>query len=290
MPKIRGFLELVRIPGVFTAQADILAGWLLVGISARNVNNLLFLLLASACFYGAGMALNDAFDAEIDARQRPKRPIPSGRVSLRFAFGCGFGLLVLGLVLSRLAGLESFVVAVMLAMAIITYDGGIKHLDWFGPINMGACRYLNLLLGLSLGGITISSLAIPLLTAVHIFGVTRLSRLETEGNDMAGIVVSGLSILGVVLLYGLLRIYGVLPAGVGFGLCMIWAAGLGVLLIRLIAIPSPGRTQQTIKYFLMGLVILDGVIVAGHGSVFLAIPVWTMLLPTFVVSRKFYVT
>ena len=33
------------------------------------------------CLYAAGMVLNDAFDAELDARERPERPIPSGRIS-----------------------------------------------------------------------------------------------------------------------------------------------------------------------------------------------------------------
>ena len=31
------------------------------------------------------MVLNDVFDAEVDAREQPDRPIPSGRVSRRAA-------------------------------------------------------------------------------------------------------------------------------------------------------------------------------------------------------------
>ena len=36
---------------------------------------------ASSCLYLAGMALNDYADREVDAVERPARPIPSGRVS-----------------------------------------------------------------------------------------------------------------------------------------------------------------------------------------------------------------
>jgi phosphatidylserine synthase len=155
---------------------------------------------------------------------------------------------------------------------------------------MGACRYLNLLLGLSLGDINPPVQLIPLITGIHIFGVTRLSRRETEGDDRLGIGISGLATLCVLIIYGMLHIAGVLPEGLGFWLCIAWGAGLAILLVRLMGSPTPGRTQQTIKYSLMALVVLDGIIVAGHGPAALSIVVWMMLVPTIVVARKFYVT
>ena len=46
------------------------------------------------------MVLNDVFDAEVDARERPERPIPSGRVSLQRRNGGRLGAVVaVGLVL-----------------------------------------------------------------------------------------------------------------------------------------------------------------------------------------------
>ena len=45
------------------------------------------------------MVLNDVFDLEIDRRERPERPLPSGRVSLRAARLLGWTLLVLGMLL-----------------------------------------------------------------------------------------------------------------------------------------------------------------------------------------------
>ena len=145
MPKVRDVLELVRVPGMFTAQADILAGFLIAGAPVQRIPTFLLLAAASSSFYSAGMALNDAFDAPIDAMQRPGRPIPSGRIALQTAFYAGFGLLLLGLVLSRLAGFSSFVVAAMLVAAILTYDGGLKPIEWVGPVKMGVCRYLNVI-------------------------------------------------------------------------------------------------------------------------------------------------
>ena len=45
------------------------------------------LVASSSCLYLAGMALNDYADRDVDAVERPGRPIPSGRVSPEFALG-----------------------------------------------------------------------------------------------------------------------------------------------------------------------------------------------------------
>ena len=66
-------------------------GDVLVGAAAsgqvRDVRRTAGLVAASSCLYLAGMALNDYADREVDAVERPGRPIPSGRVSPGFALG-----------------------------------------------------------------------------------------------------------------------------------------------------------------------------------------------------------
>src|SRR5207244_765969 len=76
-----GLLALLRPPNVFTAVADSAAGLLLArqgGALARDPG--LWCLAASACLYLGGIALNDYFDRDVDARERPERPIPAGAV------------------------------------------------------------------------------------------------------------------------------------------------------------------------------------------------------------------
>ncbi|BBO87578.1 UbiA family prenyltransferase [Desulfosarcina ovata] len=290
MPNPRDLLELVRIPGIFTAQADILAGFFIAGAAASNMPALLLLIVASSCFYAAGMALNDAFDATIDARERPGRPIPSGRIERRTAFSIGFGLLCVGLLFSLSAGWPSFLVGLLLAVAICSYDGAMKQHDWLGPANMGACRYLNLLLGLSTASLSVASFTIPLLSGVHIFGVTALSRSETQGNDSRGIVVCGISLTLVPILYCALQLGGVLPNRLGLRLCSLWAVLLMALLARLSVRPSPGNMQWTVKWLLMALVVLDGILVAGVCPWPWGALVGAMLIPAVVISKKFYIT
>ena len=54
------YLRLFRIPNLFTAWADILMGFLVVHQGFTPLQPLVFLLIASACIYTAGMVLNVA--------------------------------------------------------------------------------------------------------------------------------------------------------------------------------------------------------------------------------------
>ena len=93
---IKPYLQLIRLPNVFTAAADSLAGWLLVRGTFEAPGRWLPLVAASMATYAAGIALNDVFDYATDLQERPHRPLPSGRVSRRFAAWLGATLLVLG--------------------------------------------------------------------------------------------------------------------------------------------------------------------------------------------------
>ncbi|NJA56170.1 UbiA family prenyltransferase, partial [Streptomyces sp. NEAU-H3] len=74
--------ELVRAPAALTVPGDVVAGALASARTARVSPGRTALLAAgSVALYWAGMALNDWADRAEDARERPERPIPSGRLS-----------------------------------------------------------------------------------------------------------------------------------------------------------------------------------------------------------------
>src|SRR5690348_7121700 len=114
MQKLLAWLQLCRFAAVFTAMADICLGYLLTHESFEPAHDFGFLLAASSCLYLAGMVFNDVFDREVDAVERPKRPIPSGGVSVRGAVCFGAGLVVMGLLCSFAAGAGAGMVAGLL--------------------------------------------------------------------------------------------------------------------------------------------------------------------------------
>jgi UbiA prenyltransferase family len=141
-------LTLGRVSNLPTVWTNTLAGVVLAGGEATD-SRVPWLMLALSLCYVAGMFLNDAFDREFDARHRPERPIPSGRVSARTVFGTGFGMLAAGLAVLAWIGLgiaggtggRALVAGLVLAVTIVFYDAYHKQ-NPLSPLVMGLCRML----------------------------------------------------------------------------------------------------------------------------------------------------
>ncbi|MFE4466206.1 SCO3242 family prenyltransferase [Oerskovia sp. NPDC056781] len=214
---LRDYLDLVRAPAVLSVVGDTLAGAAAGGRldPARRAAgagpdvrpwHLALLPLSSACLYAGGMALNDYADRELDAVERPERPLPSGRVSPAQAFGVASGLTVVGLALAGVGGgRRSFALAVPLAASVWTYDLVAKN-HVTGPVVMAACRGLDVLMGAGLGRVRAALPAAAALT-VHTAGVTVLSRGEVHGTTqpVAAAVAAGTAGVAGAVTMGALR-------------------------------------------------------------------------------------
>jgi hypothetical protein len=175
--RLRALVELVRAPAALSVPGDLVAGAASAGVLGPRT---LGLACSSICLYWAGMAANDYADRELDAVERPERPIPSGRISPRAAAGVAVGLTTAGLVAAGLAGgRRSLGVAGALAAAVWVYDLRLKNTA-AGPAGMAACRALDVLLGATPGRVR---RAVPgaAAVAVHTWTVTELSRREVSG-------------------------------------------------------------------------------------------------------------
>ncbi|MFI5494112.1 SCO3242 family prenyltransferase [Actinoplanes sp. NPDC051859] len=174
---LRTLAELVRAPAALSVPGDVIAGAAAAGTLGRRSAGL---AAASVCLYWAGMAANDWADKDLDAVERPERPIPSGRVSPPVALGVAGWLTAAGLVLAgRAGGPRALAVAVPLAAAVWTYDLQLKNTA-AGPLGMAACRALDVLLGASAGD-PVRALPAAATIAAHTFALTVTSRHEVAG-------------------------------------------------------------------------------------------------------------
>ncbi|MEX0700532.1 MAG: UbiA family prenyltransferase [Planctomycetales bacterium] len=262
MPDLRAWLQLVRLPAVFTAMADIFLGFLLVRQGFEPAGAFAALLAASSCLYLAGMLFNDVFDRQEDARLRPERPIPSGRVSLRVAVAVGCGLVAGGLAAAALAGSNALFVAAGLTACVFAYDGGAKRTPW-GPAVMGACRFLNVLLGASLA--TPFPVLAPLLAlglGVYVAGVTWFARHEAE-RSRSGQLAAAAAVVnaGIIVLVAVVLAKGGAANARQALLLVVIAASIDLRLFAAIGEPSPRRVQSAVRTMLLSLVMLDATLV-----------------------------
>lgn len=206
MSRLAAFAQLVRAPAALTVPGDTLAGSAAAGLALRGRR--LALPLASACLYWAGMALNDYSDRELDAVERPERPIPSGQVSPGQALAVAGGLTGVGVALAAVGGGRRAVrVAVPLAAAVWAYDLVFKS-GPLGPAAMSLCRGLDVLLGAAdssgTGRGVRSALPAAAAVAVHTAGVTALARGEVHGaaSVTAMGATGGTAVVGLATVLG----------------------------------------------------------------------------------------
>lgn len=87
---------------------------------------------------GAGNAINDYFDAGIDAINRPDRPIPSGRIRKDSAFIFSIALFTAGIIISYFIGssLIPFFIAVFNSFLLYFYAFSLKRKVFVGNLSV----------------------------------------------------------------------------------------------------------------------------------------------------------
>lgn len=297
--RLWAYLQLLRPANVVTALADVLAGFAVAGATltldgwtaAAELPALGGLLLATTGLYGGGVVLNDVFDAELDADERPERPIPSGRASRRGAALFGGLLLMGGIVAAAQVTLLSALLAVLIAAGAVLYDARAKHHVVWGPLNMGLCRGGNLLLGVSaVPAMLVSSWYLALIPVAYIAAITAVSQGEVHGGTSStGYVALGLvvGVIGSLLMLGLRADYRVLHA-VPF--VLFFAAQVVPPFVRATLNPTPQPIRRAVKAGVMALIPLNAALAAGFAGWMYGLGLLLLLPISLGLGRLFAVT
>ncbi len=270
-------------------MADVLAGYAAAGLP--NPRALPWLLLATIGLYGGGVVLNDVFDAKLDARERPERPIPRGQVSPRAAGLLGASLLAAGTGAAFQASLLSGLIAVIITACGVLYDAMGKHQPVVGPLNMGTCRGLNLLLGVSAApGLVGQKWYLALIPVAYVAAITAVSRGEVHGGGHAAGLL-GLALVGAVILALLLlplapgvRLLPLLPFLTLFTwrvLPAFWKA---------YSEPEADHIRAAVRAGVLSLIIMDATIAAGYAGLVYGAVVLALLVISAQLARVFAVT
>lgn len=268
-------LELGRVSNLPTVWTNVLAGLVLSGGGGGGggAPGLIVLLLAAlTLLYTGGMFLNDAFDREIDARERPGRPIPSGRVSATAVFSWGFGMLGGGVLLLLAAGYtiadtaewRPAAAGLALAGAIVLYNAWHKG-NPISPLIMGLCR---MLVYVTAGYAVASALPAPLFLGAgvllcYLIGLTFAAKQENL-NRITNLWP--LLFLAVPFVYAP-SIPGLDGAGMaiyaGFAAWVLYA-------LSFLVVPSRINVPRAVVSLLAGICLLDALLISASGGQTLA--------------------
>lgn len=296
------YLQLTRPANVITAIADIWAGFAIAGAWDYMATdwvygegdfwlNLLWLSLSTIGLYAGGVAFNDIADAELDAVERPERPIPSGRASKSKATLMSLALLAFGVITAAQVSWLSAVIALTVAILAVAYDYWGKHQRILGPINMGLCRSGNLLLGISVAPEVLEKIwPIGILPLIYVAAITMISRGEVHGKNRKALFTGGAMYASIfVAIFGLAYL-----ESPGYLQVVPFLALLGYMifppLAKAIRTQEPKFIGKSVKAAVISLIIVNASIASAFSGWPVGIIVLLLLPVSLWLAKKFAVT
>lgn len=261
-------LRLGRVSNLPTVWTNALAGGVLGAALAGDdrggfAASVLLAAVALTLFYEGGMWLNDAFDAEIDARERANRPIPMGEIARSTVFAGGFAMLAAGVALAFVLGPMAGAAGCALAAAVVLYDWLHKR-TVLSPVIMGATRFLSYALAaLAVGAFEGAAIVGALGLFAWIVGLTYAAK--QEAYDRIG-AAWPLGVLSIPLIF-------TLQLGLSIPVVLLfWAALAGVAAFALHRLfrRSPGDVPKAVVTMIAGVSLYDAALIASTGAIGLA--------------------
>lgn len=295
MATVKSYLQLMRPANIVTAISDVLAG---IAIALLFVPEgsiltwpvLVALMIATIGLYGGGVVFNDVFDADLDARERPERPIPSGKVPVGAAAWLGAVLFVVGWVAAGTVGILPAGIALAIVVMCLLYDKWAKHHPVAGPLAMGLCRGLNLALGISYSLIALGQVwFLAFIPVVYIAAVTTISRGEVHGGQRLPLYLSVVLysiVAACIVAFGLHYQSGILAVG----MVLPFVAFVFPPLIKAIRTLQAGDVGKSVKHGVIGLIFMNAAWTAAAGMWGLTLATLLLFPLSIWLAKRFAVT
>ena len=256
---MRAWLELARLSNAPTLVSNVLVGAAIAGIGAAIEWPAVGAVGAAVIlFYVGGMAMNDVVDRDIDRQERPGRPIPSGRITVRAAAGFAAACFATGVGLAAVAGPAALLVSLVLVAAIVMYNRFHKAAA-MTVVLMGVCRGLVYVMAAATAWppdrVVTTTLAVAI--AAYIALVSVVARVET-GTTLDGRRWMGLALVAVAMA----PIAVIRPDTWTWTIVAALVVTTWLLAVSRHALARPPRIRLAVPGWLAGICLLDGLYLA----------------------------
>jgi len=284
---IKQYLQLVRIPGIFTAFSNILLGFFLVTELDSVSPYLLPLLTTSGFLFMAGMIFNDYFDYDVDKKERPYRPLPSKAISKKSALYLGISFLIIANTSSALVGIQTLTLSLIMTILIISYDIGLKKIEILGIIILSTIRILNVILGTSIEPFNYQILHFVIPIGIFVAGISTLAKTETSSSHLKTKMINLICVL-TTLAYVLVLILK------EFNYISITLLGLFIISIFIPYFLNKENTsnaiQKRVTFQLLAIILLDATLVSIISEIVVTLIIILLYIPAYLITKKMYFT
>jgi 4-hydroxybenzoate polyprenyltransferase len=297
-PNFKDYLLLIRLPNLFTLPSNILVGFAIASaltLTFTSFVQVLLLVTISIFLYCVGLVLNDLFDYNIDKKERPDRPLASGKISRKVAIVLVTIFSVTALSLSLLVSVLTFGISLVLIALIFGYDKYLKNTQ-AGPFTIAAARVMNVMLGTSASFNSIDSFPqfvilvfVLTITFVYVSLIGFISKYEVQGfSENIKLYLIPVIIAGIISSIMLFTFTGFFK----YESLIILALFLFIMVKALYRIQKKDSIgiQQCIQKMIMSIIVLDSTYLSGIRGLEVGLPVLLLTAPLLILSRKMYMT
>jgi hypothetical protein len=181
-------------------------------------------------------------------------------------------------------------IAFLIIVFALVYNKYGKHHSFLGPLNMGLCRGLNLLLGISIISISLQSLYfLGLIPLIYIFSITMISQGEVHGSNRNKLYTGAILYLIVIgsILYSAYQNQQLLFAAF-FLIAFAWM----IFKPLFVAIEDPvGKNiGKAVKAGVISLILMDAAWASAYGQIYFALLIAVLLPLSLWLAKRFAVT
>ncbi|MBN2126936.1 MAG: UbiA family prenyltransferase [Candidatus Diapherotrites archaeon] len=147
---LKSFWELLRPLNCFMAGIAVIIGALLAG-SIPSIE-WIYAFISVFLICGAGQAINDFFDLEIDKKSHKERVLASGKIKPETALMYSMVLFFIGILIATLLNFTALMIALIFSVLLIAYSAFLEKLKYFGNLIVAAGTSFTLIFGATLTG------------------------------------------------------------------------------------------------------------------------------------------
>lgn len=192
---LSGMIRILRpVNSIVAGLAAVLAFFIATG---TFILTSLLLFPVVFCITAAGNVVNDWYDVEIDAINRPDRPLPSGAVSMATARLMAILLFLAGIGFSMLTNSLCLIIAVANSVILVLYAAWLKRVAFIGNMTVSYLSASIFLFGGALGGMVGMIRILPIVVITFLAMISR--ELLKASEDLEGDMAAGARTLPVLI-------------------------------------------------------------------------------------------
>jgi len=192
------YLELLRPYNGVLAIFGVIIG-AIVGAPLLLSVSILIAIIVAFLINGAGNTINDYFDYEIDKINRPKRPIPSGRIKRSMVLNYFILLIIVSLIFSYFVSVHFFYLAIINSIVSFVYSWKLKGTPLIGNIAVSWLAASTFLAGALIASDFYSLNMSVIILASLAFLATLSREIFKDVEDVKGDKTAGIKTLPLVM-------------------------------------------------------------------------------------------